>query len=125
MAGASRWFHVHSLSAGSDSRAGGRPRSRRLQDRDTRGAGSLGNLSVVFLGPQSYVGSGGGGNEVPKPYHPKGMGFEVTYRIPSSYLSGEQPGKSPAPVAVTPGTGYSFGTYPAGGCTAPLTVTAP
>jgi hypothetical protein len=90
------------------------------------GAASLDNLTVVFLGPTSYVGAGGGGDQVPTPYHAKGTGFEVTYPIPSSYYSGEQPGgKSPAPVAVTPGTGYSFATYPAGGCTVRFTVTAP
>jgi hypothetical protein len=88
------------------------------------GAPNLRALTVVFLGPQAYVGSGGGGEEVPRPYRAVGAGFEVSYRIPRTYVAGAQVGKSPTPVAVTPGAGYSFATYPAGGCTVRFTVTA-
>lgn len=86
------------------------------------GAPYVRNLTIVFLGPKSYVGSGGGGNEVPRPYRAVGGGFEVSYRIPRSYVTGAQGGTSPAPIAVTPGGGYSFATYPAGGCTVRFTV---
>lgn len=88
------------------------------------GAPDLRNLTVVFLGPQAYVGTGGGGNEVPKPYRAVGGGFEVSFRLPRSYAAGAEDGKTSTSVAVTPGSGYSFATYPAGGCTVPFTVSA-
>lgn len=96
----------------------------RISARTLCGASDLRNLTVVFLGPRAYVGSGGGGNEVPKPYRAVGKGFEVSYRVPRSYVAGAEDGKRSRSFAVTPGAGYSFATYPAGGCTVRFTVSA-
>ncbi len=81
-------------------------------------AGPGSEPTLVFLGPKSYIGSGGGGNEVP--ITKTGKGFTASYRIPASYVSG---GNHNRTLPVTPGTGYSFATYPAAGCDTPFTVT--
>ena len=74
--------------------------------------------TLVFLGPAAHIGSSGGGN--PVPYRKVGAGFTAIYRIPSTYTSG---GNVNRPIRVTPGSNYSFATYPAGLCGAPFTVT--
>lgn len=80
--------------------------------------------SVVFLGPTAFVGVAGGGAEVPGPLKFVGSGFEVTYRIPPTYIRGEPNGPvATTPLPVTPGADYSFDTYPAAGCRVPFTVT--
>jgi hypothetical protein len=86
------------------------------------GAGSPRNLTLIFDGPESYPGSGGGGNEVP--FTATGNGFVAHYRIPPTYTAAYRDGQTgPSQVPVRPGTGYGFFTLPAGGCTVPLTVT--
>ncbi|HEY1701780.1 MAG TPA: hypothetical protein VGG75_18905 [Trebonia sp.] len=75
-----------------------------------------------FLGPDSWLGTnGGGGANVP--FSPK-TGFEATatFTIPATYTGGEENGTYPA-VPVTPGTQYAFTTDPAGECSVPFTVT--
>lgn len=74
--------------------------------------------SLVFLGPKAYIGSGGGGDQIPN--GSDGTWFSATFRVPASYLSGEPSGNRQTPV--TPGSGYSFATYPAGACEVPFTV---
>ena len=73
----------------------------------------------MFLGPKAYIGSSGGGVGIP--FTMAGAGFTATFRIPSSYQEGGQPDLPQVPV--TPGTGYSFGTYPAEACGASFAVT--
>jgi hypothetical protein len=75
--------------------------------------------TLVFLGPKAYIGSSGGGVEIPITM--AGAGFTATTRIPSSYQAGREPNGPQVPV--TPGTGYSFATYPAEGCAVSFTVT--
>lgn len=82
------------------------------------GASTPDGVVAVFLGPQAYVGSGGGGNQVPGPYQAKGHGFTVSYRIPASYQTSGGQAAAVGPGAVT------FATYPAGLCSVPFTVTA-
>jgi hypothetical protein len=84
----------------------------------TCGAGTVSGLTLVFLGPKAYVGSSGGGEEVP--ITKTGAGFTATYRIPATYVGG---GNASPTLPVTPGTGYSFATYPAAGCDISFTVT--
>lgn len=43
-------------------------------------------LTVVFLGPKTRIGSGGGGDS----YTVDGEGFRASYRIPSTYLGSQQ-----------------------------------
>jgi hypothetical protein len=78
--------------------------------------------ALVFLGPSSWVGSGGGGNPVPFRMA-GGDRFTATFTIPATYVGGEN-GASPNPtLPVRPGDHYAFATYPAGICDVPLTVT--
>lgn len=84
------------------------------------GKGCRSVTTLVFLGPSAYLGSGGGGDEIP--VHPDGQGnFQVTYAIPSTYESGGTPSR---PVSVVPGRGFEFGSYPGDLCSAPFTVTS-
>jgi hypothetical protein len=81
-------------------------------------AGPGSEPTLVFLGPAAFIGSGGGGNEVP--VTKAGAGFTATYRIPATYTKG---GNKNPQLPVTPGSGYSFATYPAGACDTAFTVT--
>jgi len=77
-----------------------------------------------FLGPNSWLGTnGGGGANVP--YSPRtGSVATATFTIPATYTGGNENGPYPT-LAVKPGTGYAFITNPAGSCNIPFTVTAP
>jgi len=78
--------------------------------------------ALVFLGPSSFIGAGGAGNEVPFKMAGDGR-FTATFTIPATYLGGES-GASPNPtLPVRPGDHYAFATYPAGDCSVPFTVT--
>jgi hypothetical protein len=78
--------------------------------------------ALVFLGPSSWIGSGGAGNPVPFKTA-GGDRFTATFTIPASYVGGET-GASPNPILpVRPGDHYAFATYPAGICDVPFTVT--
>jgi hypothetical protein len=85
------------------------------------GAPGDGEPSLEFLGPEAYIGSGGGGDNVA--ISRAGVGFTATFVIPSTYHGGEQTGHGMQTLAVPPGDEYSFATYPAGGCRVPFTVT--
>ena len=78
--------------------------------------------ALVFLGPSSFIGSSGGGNDVPF----KTVGGDraiTTFMIPATYVGGGT-GASPNPaLPVRPGEHYAFATYPAGICHIPFTVT--
>ncbi len=78
--------------------------------------------ALVFLGPSSWIGSGGAGNPVPFKMV-GGDRFTATFTIPPTYVGGET-GPSPNPtLPVRPGDHYAFATYPAGICDVPFTVT--
>ena len=78
--------------------------------------------TLVFLGPSSWIGSGGAGNPVPFKMA-GGDRFTATFTIPATYLGGET-GAFPNPtLPVRPGDHYAFATYPTGICDVPFTVT--
>ena len=84
------------------------------------GKGCHSTSTLVFLGPGAYLGSGGGGNDIPMHSDSQGN-FQLAYTIPSTYESG---GTSSHPVSTIPGNGYEFGSYPGDLCSAPFTVTS-
>ena len=78
--------------------------------------------ALVFLGPSSWIGSGGAGDPVPFE-RAGGDRFTATFTIPATYVGGET-GASPNPILpVRPGGHYAFATYPAAQCYVPFTVT--
>jgi hypothetical protein len=79
---------------------------------------------LFFLGPNSWLGTdGGGGANVP--YSPKtGSAANATFTIPAIYTGGNQDGAPYPQLTVAPGSGYEFITDPAGECHVPFTVTA-
>lgn len=77
-------------------------------------------VSLDFLGPLAYIGSSGGGDQVPG--NPAGGHFTIRYVIPASYGSG---GNVQEQIPVGPGSDYQISSYPAGECSAPLTITGP
>lgn len=79
---------------------------------------------MSFLGPDSWLGTnGGGGANVP--YSPRtGSEASAKFTIPATYTGGNEDGPYPT-LKVRPGTGYQFITDPAGECHVPFTVTAP
>jgi hypothetical protein len=82
------------------------------------------SAGLFFLGPKSWLGTNGGGGAY-VPYSPQtGHQATATFTIPATYTGGNQNGPYPT-LAVTPGTGYTFATDPAGECHIAFTVTAP
>jgi hypothetical protein len=78
---------------------------------------------LFFLGPDSWLGTNGGGGANVS-YSPRtGSGATATFTIPATYTGGNQDGPYPT-LTVMPGTGYEFITDPAGQCHIPFTVTA-
>jgi hypothetical protein len=78
---------------------------------------------LYFLGPDSWLGTdGGGGKNVP--YSPETGSREATaaFVIPASYTGGNENG--PYPTLLTRPGRYVFITDPAGECYVPFTVTA-
>lgn len=85
----------------------------------TCGAKNVQWLTLVFLGPKSYVGSGGGGNEVPITATP--TGFSAHFTMPATYTGASTSGPSQQ-YPVGPGGRYVFTTYPTGLCSVPITI---
>jgi hypothetical protein len=82
------------------------------------------SAGLFFLGPKSWLGTNGGGGAY-VPYSPQtGHQASATFTIPATYTGGNQHGPYPT-LRVTPGTGYTFATDPAGECHIAFTVTAP
>jgi hypothetical protein len=81
--------------------------------------------ALAFLGPNSWLGTdGGGGANVP--YSPRtGYQATATFTIPATYTGGNENGGPYPTLTVRPGTGYEFITDPAGECHVPFSVTAP
>jgi hypothetical protein len=80
-------------------------------------------ISLVFLGPLDYIGSGGGGVTLPGLVTKKnGPTSGKTFVVPLKYLAG---GDLAGAVAVSAAGQYQFGSYPADECSVPFTVTAP
>ena len=78
--------------------------------------------ALVYLGPSSWIGSGGGGNPVPFKMV-GGDRFTATFTIPATYVGGETRTFPNPTLPVRPGDHYAFATYPAGICDVPFTVT--
>ena len=78
---------------------------------------------LFFLGPNSWLGTNGGGGKY-VPYSPATGSREATttFVIPATYTGGNQ--KGPYPTLKTKPGSYDFVTDPAGECTVPFTVTA-
>ena len=79
--------------------------------------------ALFFLGPNSWLGTNGGGGAFVR-YSPQtGPQATATFTIPATYTGGNQHGPDPT-LQVKPGTGYEFVTDPAGECNIAFTVTA-
>lgn len=79
--------------------------------------------ALAFLGPNSWLGTGGGGG-VNVPYSPHtGSAATATFTIPATYTGGNKDGGPYPTLTVRPGTGYEFITDPAGECHVPFSVT--
>jgi hypothetical protein len=79
---------------------------------------------LFFLGPNSWLGTNGGGGAFVR-YSPQtGPEATATFTIPATYIGGNQHGPYPT-LQVKPGAGYEFATDPAGECNIAFTVTAP
>ena len=79
---------------------------------------------LFFLGPNSWLGTNGGGGAFVR-YSPQtGPAATATFTIPATYIGGNQHGPYPT-LQVKPGAGYEFATDPAGECNIAFTVTAP
>ena len=81
--------------------------------------------ALFFLGPDSWLGTNGGGG-VSVPLSPPIGSSEATatFTIPATYTGGNENGGAYPTLRVTPGTGYDFISDPAGDCGIPFTVTA-
>jgi hypothetical protein len=89
------------------------------------GLPELAAAALFFLGPDSWLGTdGGGGANVP--LYPRTGSTEATatFTIPATYTGGNEKGGPYPTLTVTPGTHYNFVTDPAGECNVPFTVTA-
>lgn len=78
--------------------------------------------TFAFLGPLAYIGSGGGGADLPVARSRYGRTYRVDFTVPSGYTTG---GRVNQPVPVVAGDGYRLAAYPGGICSAPFTVTSP
>jgi hypothetical protein len=79
--------------------------------------------ALFFLGPNSWLGTNGGGGAYVRYAPQTGSQATATFTIPATYIGGNQHGPYPT-LSVTPGRGYAFATDPAGECTIAFTVTA-
>jgi hypothetical protein len=80
--------------------------------------------SLSFLGPNSWLGTnGGGGANVP--FSPRTGSTQATaaFTIPATYTGGNENGGAYPTLKTKPGTNYTFTTDPAGECTIHFTVT--
>jgi hypothetical protein len=74
-----------------------------------------------FLGPNSWLGTNGGGGANVS-YTPRtGFRATATYIIPATYTGGNENGPYPT-LTTKPGSAYQFTTDPAGACSVPFTV---
>ncbi len=78
--------------------------------------------TFAFLGPLAYIGSGGGGAELPVLRARYEHTYHVSFVVPSEYATG---GRVNVPVPVVAGQSYQIVAYPAGICSVPFTVTSP
>lgn len=88
------------------------------------GLPELAAASLAFLGPNSWLGTnGGGGANVP--FSPRTGSTQATaaFTIPATYTGGNENGGAYPTLKTTPGTDYTFTTDPAGECTIHFTVT--
>lgn len=80
---------------------------------------------LQFLGPQSWLGTGGGGGaHVPFSPPTGSTKATATFTIPATYTGGNETSANYPTLTTTPGTDYTFTTDPAGECNVPFTVLA-
>lgn len=81
--------------------------------------------SLSFLGPNSWLGTDGGG-DANVAFSPRTGSTQATvaFTIPAAYTGGNENGGAYPTLKTTPGTDYTFTTDPAGECTIHFTVTA-
>lgn len=80
--------------------------------------------ALFFLGPNSWLGTdGGGGANVPFSPRAGTTQASATFTIPATYTGGNEKGFPYPTLRTTPGTGFEFATDPAGECTVHFTVT--
>lgn len=78
---------------------------------------------LFFLGPDSWLGTnGGGGANVPFSPRTGSTRATATFTIPATYTGGNEHGGPYPTLRTTPGTGYEFATDPAGECMVHFTV---
>ena len=80
--------------------------------------------SLSFLGPESWLGTNGGGGANVR-FSPAigSTQATATFAIPATYTGGNTTGGAYPKDKTTPGTDYTFATDPAGECTIHFTVT--
>ncbi len=77
--------------------------------------------ALFFLGPESWLGTNGGGGATVNFWPQTGHQATATSTIPATYTGGNENGPYPTPTT-KPGSGYEFVTDPAGECTVHFTV---
>jgi hypothetical protein len=78
---------------------------------------------LFFLGPNSWLGSDGGGIDVPFAPHSGSVEATATFTVPPTYVGGNEKGGPYPTLRTKAGTGYEFVTDPAGACKVHFTVT--
>jgi hypothetical protein len=79
---------------------------------------------LFFLGPNSWLGTdGGGGANVPYEPRTDATKATATFTIPATYTGGNENGGAYPTLRTTPGSSYAFVTDPAGACNVHFTVT--
>jgi hypothetical protein len=87
------------------------------------GSEDLPAAGLFFLGPNSWLGTnGGGGRNVPYSPVTRSREATATFVIPATYTGGNEKGGSYPTLPTRPGR-YAFVTDPAGECNVPFTVT--
>ena len=76
---------------------------------------------LFFLGPNSWLGTNGGGGANVKFAPTTGHQATATFTIPATYTGGNENGPYPT-LTTKPGSGYEFVTDPAGDCNVHFTV---
>ena len=76
---------------------------------------------LFFLGPNSWLGTNGGGGAAVHFAPTTGHQATATFTIPATYTGGNENGPYPT-LATKPGNGYQFVTDPAGDCNVRFTV---
>jgi hypothetical protein len=88
------------------------------------GLSEVAAASLSFLGPESWLGTNGGGGANVRFSPAIGSAqATATFVVPATYIGGNKTGGIYPKEKTTPGTDYTFATDPAGECTIHFTVT--